>query len=137
MNYINLPVLNQAEESQIENLYYFVDHGANEIGEDQFHEVSKVDSEETERMLNKFISLGILEVDGSYRSGRNLRIKMTHVVPLFNKINTPDIPDRWNAFVKWFRSKWWSVPLSLLVIVIPILWSWIQFALWLFDKFSG
>jgi hypothetical protein len=34
--------------------------------------------------------------------------------------------DYWNNIVLWFRSRWWSVPLVVVVVCMPLLIQWVE-----------
>lgn len=57
-------------------------------------------------------------VDGYYNTGLEL---LPDLKRLSDSLEMPPTPDHWEATVKWFRSKWWSVPVILLAFVVTFI----------------
>jgi hypothetical protein len=36
------------------------------------------------------------------------------------------LKDHWASIVRWFRSRWWSVPLVLIIVCLPLLIQWFE-----------
>ena len=40
--------------------------------------------------------------------------------------DNPPLRDRWDETTKWFRSKWWSLPLLVIAVGLPALKGWVD-----------
>lgn len=52
-------------------------------------------------------------------------------------VNNPPQRDLWEEWTRWLRSKWWSLPLFALVVLIPLIQSWIQVIQWMSKLFRS
>lgn len=48
------------------------------------------------------------------------------VIDVAEKLNNPPVRDRWEETTKWFRSKWWSLPVLGLLVGLPALKGWVD-----------
>lgn len=44
-------------------------------------------------------------------------------------------PDYWEGITVWFRSKWWSIPVFLLVVGAPLITAWKGIIEWIISLF--
>ena len=40
--------------------------------------------------------------------------------------DNPPLRDRWDEATKWFRSRWWSLPVLVLAVGLPALKGWVD-----------
>jgi hypothetical protein len=63
---------------------------------------------------------------GLIRAAGSLEIEVLPAcVELVHAWDNPPMPDRWEEATKWFRSKWWSLPVLVVFVGLPALVTWI------------
>ena len=79
-------------------------------------------------LLDRLIQFGLI---------RGFSDKTIKVLPacveLVHAWDNPPPRDRWDEATKWFRSKWWSLPVLVLLVGLPALKGWVEGIKWLFD----
>ncbi len=71
-------------------------------------------------ILDRLIQFGLIRGF----SDKSIRV-LPACIELVHTWDNPPICDRWDEATKWFRSKWWSLPVLILVIGLPALVTWI------------
>ncbi len=50
-----------------------------------------------------------------------------------HNLDNPPPKDYWADITVWFKSKWWSIPFFVLIVVIPLIVSWIEITGWIVE----
>ena len=72
-------------------------------------------------LIDRFTNFGWLV----WETNRGLMIR-GKVLDAVEQIENPPPKDYWKSLTTWFRSKPWSIPVLLLLIVLPLVVKWIE-----------
>ena len=59
------------------------------------------------------------------------------ILQVLDRIDNPPPPDHWANLLTWWRSKRWSVPVTLVVVIVPILAGWSQAVMFFIERFTS
>jgi hypothetical protein len=131
------------DEYECETIRHFAklfDTGTSEILRRDFPRPKDVGSEQVERVLKRFLNLGLLYWHEEYHevmigggSGKSQTLRIdARILDFAHQLDNPPPRDYWKEVETWFRGRWWSVPLVGAVVLPPILiqsFQWIYQAL--------
>ena len=85
-----------------------------------FPRFKELGEEKVRHVADRLANFGMFKWD-STDSGEIL----VHVLDVAEQIDHPPLRDRWDEATKWYRSKWWSLPVLVVVVGLPAIVTWI------------
>ena len=52
-------------------------------------------------------------------------------------LENPPPKDYWKTLTIWFKSKWWSIPVFVVTVILPAVWGYIEVSQKIIKYFSG
>ena len=118
------PILDERERGIVRRFAQrYLDH-QEDIEYEAFEEEFRLNAHEHLRLVNRLKDKGLIAsgiADGDIR----VLPRCVELVRLWDA--PPPMRDRWDEATKWFRSKWWSLPLLALAVGVPAIKGWIDF----------
>lgn len=81
------------------------------------------DPRAVEAMLMRFRRLHLTKFESM--SGTTVRI-LPDLVAVAYRLRNPPKPNHWQDFIEWWFSKKWSIPVTLVAVVLPLLVQWVE-----------
>jgi len=92
---------------------------------------------EYESLISRLDSLGLVDVveaDGfAYPAVRG----EPELASIIQSLDNPPPKDYWKSLTVWFRSKWWSIPVFIVTVVLPAVVGYVELVQKVVKYFSG
>jgi hypothetical protein len=96
------------------------DQDLKEILVKEFPHYSKDSAALVNQVIEQFIANNWLE---NYHPGVRVKSAIREVA---HELRNPPLIDYWASLATWFRSKWWSVPVMLVVVGLPAIYGYYE-----------
>jgi hypothetical protein len=113
--------LDDYEEEVVRFLAKRFDGGGKWVGEGEFPRSEEVGPDKIGTVAGRFINHGWLESQSS-DSWTILR----EVLDVAEGLDHPPPKDYWKGVITWFRGKWWSIPILVIAVVLPLAVQWME-----------
>lgn len=113
--------LNQDEQALVEFLSEEFHRGEQIANIQTLPGYEKLGSAVVDQMLTRFENYGWIK----HQSISQVLIRPA-ILHIYDQLRNPPEKDYWADVVKWFKSHWWSVPAVAVVVVLPLVVTWIE-----------
>jgi hypothetical protein len=127
-----LPDLNEWEVETLRQMAKLFREGEQFLRFDDFKCSGELDPDAVKNIADRFRNLKLT----TYASNARVKIEPA-VLEAVHLLDNPPLPNYWESFTAWFFSKPWSVPLVAIVVLLPILVQWVQWAIALLGWLMG
>jgi hypothetical protein len=114
---MDAPIFDERDEALIR---WFAEKYRNhdeQVGYDTFCEHLKLPRAECSKMRRRMLRAGLIAEGESYQTSI---IILPECVEVVNQWDNPPLPDYWDKATRWLRSKPWSLPLFIAVVMLPL-----------------
>ena len=108
--------LNDYEEEVVRFLAERFDRGGNRVELSEFPRYEEVGEQEVYKVIGRFENFHWLESEAC--SSWHIPASILTVAI---ELDNPPEKDYWKWVITWFRSKWWSIPVLVIVVGLPAL----------------
>ena len=111
---------NEKEKKVLRYLYALYSNGTRDCKRKELLNNTGLILEEWRVIQGRFATLGIFD-QPPFRS-----LITDHICQYISELENRPPVNRWKRFTDWYFSKWWSIPLTIIVVGGPIIVQWIM-----------
>ncbi|HEX3598997.1 MAG TPA: hypothetical protein VHU84_02570 [Lacipirellulaceae bacterium] len=111
-----------SEEKLIRALAKRRDQGGSRFGTDEIASFFDNDDHFAYGVAQRLVNYGMLSMGDCIDEWRI----ESSVLDAVHQWDHSDPKDYWKSVTRWFKSKWWSIPVLLVFVCLPLLVKWIE-----------